>query len=77
MSYIDRAGKDRTGLLSSIANGDDVVERLPEEFLDILRSMVSDIYADFMHGLYGHRIQAGGMSPGTFGLEVVTCNEAE
>jgi len=77
MSNIDRARKDRTGLLGSIANRDDVVEGLPDKFLEMLRSIVSDIYADFMHGLDRHRIEASGMGPGTFGLEVVTRNEAE
>lgn len=77
MSNIDRAGKDQTGLFGSIANRDDVVEGLPDKFLEMLRSIVSDIYADFMHGLDSHRIEASGMGPGTFGLEVVTRNEAE
>ena len=77
MSNIDRAGKDRTALLGSIAHRDDIVEGLPDKFLEILRSRISDIYADFMHGLDRHGIEASGMGPGTFGLEVVTRNEAE
>lgn len=77
MSNMDRAGNDRTGLFGSIAHRDDVVEGLPDKFLEILRSIVLDIYADFTHGLYRHRIEANGMGSGTFGLKVVTRNEAE
>jgi len=77
MSNIDRARKDRTRLLGSIANRDDVVEGLPDKVLEMLRSIVSDIYADFMHGLDRHSIEASGMGPGTFGLEAVNRNEAE
>ena len=77
MSNSDRAGKDRTELLGSIAHRDDVVEGLSNKFIETLRSIVSDIYADFTHGCYRHRIEASGMGPGTFSLEVVTRNEAE
>lgn len=77
MSNSDRAGKDRTGLLGSIAHRDHVVKGLPDKFVEILRSIVSDIYADLTQGRYRHRIEASRMGPGTFRLEVVTRNEAE
>jgi hypothetical protein len=77
MSNIDRAGKDRTGLFGSITNCDDVVEGLSDKLLEMLRSMVANIYADFIHGFYRHRIETGWMGPSTCGLEVVTSNQAE
>ena len=77
MSNRDRAGKDRTGLFGSITHRDDVVEGLPDKFLEMLRSIVLNIYANFMQGRYRHRIEASRMGPGTFGLKVITRNEAE
>jgi hypothetical protein len=36
--------------------------------------MMTHIYADLLHGLYGQGIQASGMRTGTFGIDVIAGN---
>jgi len=53
------SGKDRTDFAGSIADGDDVIERFPPEFLDRFRAMMGDVHTRFSHYFARQRVQAG------------------
>src|SRR5262245_28053295 len=76
MPELDRR-KDWTWLLGSIAHCDHVCKILPYKFLDRLRSMMTNIDADLLHDFQGHRVEADGMYPSTFGLEVIAGDQPQ
>lgn len=61
----------RTTFLGSIADGDDVVERLREKLRGMLRSVTGDIDPDFRHRVDCPRIQPNRMSARAKDLEPV------
>jgi hypothetical protein len=75
MSRCGRTRKDRARLLGTIADRDDIVEPLIDQFIDMLRSLVADIRTELLHGVHRRRVQASRMSTGAFRLEVVTRNQ--
>jgi len=70
-------GKDRTRLLGSIADGNDVGKRLPDKFLDMFRKMVTHINTHFLHGNDRHGIESRRTCPCADNLEAVPSHVAE
>lgn len=70
-------GKDRTRLLSSIADGNNVGKGLTHEFLDMFRKMVTHINAHFLHGDDRHGIKPSRTCPCADNLEAAPGHVAE
>ena len=56
VELLDAAGKNGAGVPHVVADGDDDVEVLPAEFVEVFGAMVRDVDADFVHHLDGDRV---------------------
>ena len=74
--FID-CGKDRTRLLGSITDGNNVGKRLPDKLFDMFRTIMTYIDANFLHGDNRHGIEPGWICPGACNLETVSRHAAE
>src|SRR5205807_4133440 len=65
------AGKYRAAFLGAVAHGENVVKRLPAEFVRRLRAMTGDIDADLPHRLNRQGVHAGGDGAGAENVDAV------
>lgn len=78
MQLVRGAREGGAGVAGVVAHGDDIIERLTDEFLQRLRVLPGDVDADFPHGFDGQRMDvAGGFGPGAEDLEVITAQFSE
>ena len=57
---VQLAGKNRAGLVSVAADGDDSGDRLFQKFLQVLRAVTGNVYADLRHDFHGKRMDIAG-----------------
>lgn len=61
MDALGWAGEDRACLGSVVANSDDIIEGVVEEFVEVFRTMVTDVKTALAHGLDSKGIDMGGL----------------
>ena len=68
---VELAGEDGADLVSVAADGDDGLDGLREEFVQVFGSMLRDVDSDFGHGLDGEWMDvAGGFAAGAGDTEL-------
>ncbi len=71
------ARKHGAGLLGTVADGDDIVEGLALEFLDMFGPVTGEVDADFSHDCDGSWIHPDGLRPRTGDFEAVAGQVAQ